>query len=80
MIVAHLSSSPWTHQHGVDTRLTLAVTREELGNVARFKGFWTACLCCHFAETLRRDMEGKDPCFSPEMYDALRLRASHFDQ
>lgn len=56
------------------------VTREELGNVARFKGFWTACLRCHFAETLRRDTEEKDPCFSPEMHDALGLRALYFDQ
>lgn len=48
---------------------------EENGNILRFQRYWMACLCCHFAEQQRWNVERKDPAFSPEMHGALRVRA-----
>jgi len=56
------------------------VSLEENGNILRFQRYWMTCLCCHFAEQQRWDVERKDPVFSPEMYGALRARAPYADQ
>jgi hypothetical protein len=56
------------------------VSLEENGNVLRFQLYWMACLRCHFAEQQRWDAGGKDPVFSPEVYEALRARAPYADQ